>query len=125
MLFWWLIHLFFVYSLGSVICKKYTNTNNKYSKYANVIDVSITGSCGGGRGGVSAGGLLVFLLSFFASFKIFSFNLFIYFSLPLWAVSTCLGSFVTFCDVLSIFILRYNMDPVLFLIQPGRRGNVP
>ena len=54
MSFWWLIlffiGLFFIFSLGSVICKKYTNANGKDSKYTNAIDISITGSCGMGRG---------------------------------------------------------------------------
>ena len=44
--------------------------------------------------------LLALLVSFFTSFKILSFNLFIEFSLPLRAASIRFGSFVTFCDVL-------------------------
>ena len=43
--------------------------------------------------------LLALLVSFFTSFKILSFNLFIEFSLPLRAASIRFGSFVTFCDV--------------------------
>ena len=42
--FWWLILFFFIvlfFSLRSIICKKYTNTNGKDSKHANTIDVSI------------------------------------------------------------------------------------
>ena len=43
--FWWLI-LFFIdkffnFSLKSVICKKYTNTNVKDRKHTNAIDISI------------------------------------------------------------------------------------
>ena len=63
--------------------------------------------------------LLALLVSFFTSFKILSFNSFIEFPLPLRAASIRFGSFVTFCDVLSMFILRYkekklkqNMDPI-------------
>ena len=87
-LFWRLILFFidsfFICSLGSVIYKKYANANGKDSKYTNVIDISIT--CGGvgsavGRGGGSVGdavvSLLALLASFFRSFKILSFNLFI------------------------------------------------
>ena len=52
--FWWLIlffvGLFLIFSLGIVICKKYTNTNGKDSKYTNTIDISINGSHGMGRG---------------------------------------------------------------------------
>ena len=44
--------------------------------------------------------LLALLVSFFTSFKILSFNLFIEFFLPLRAASIRFGSFVTFCDVL-------------------------
>ena len=52
--------------------------------------------------------LVVSLLPFFASFRILSLNLFMYFSLPLHAASTCFGSFVTCSDLLSSFILRYK-----------------
>ena len=56
--FWWLIlffiDLFFICSLGSVICKKYENPHGKDSKHTNTIDISITGSSGSGAG--SAGG---------------------------------------------------------------------
>ena len=54
---------------------------------------------------VSLLALLVSQLPFFVSFKILSFNLFMYFSLPLRAASTRFRSFVTFSDVLSMFIL--------------------
>ena len=57
---------------------------------------------------VSLLALVVYPLPFFASLKIHSFNLFMYFSLPLHAASTRFGSFVTFCNVLSMFILKYN-----------------
>ena len=73
-----------------VVCKKYANTYGKDSKYTNAIDISITGYCGGGGvgsaggrcgGGVgSAGSFIACIASisatFFASFKIRSFNLF-------------------------------------------------
>ena len=36
--------------LVSVVCKKYTNTNGKDSKYTNTINISIIWSCGGGGG---------------------------------------------------------------------------
>ena len=43
--FWWLILFFidefFIFSLGSAICKKYTNTNGKGRKDTNAIDISI------------------------------------------------------------------------------------
>ena len=55
---------------------------------------------------VSLLALIVSPLPFFALFRILSFNLFMYFSLTLRAASIRLGSFVTFCDVLSMFILR-------------------
>ena len=52
--FWWLILFFidgfFIFSLGTVICKKYTNTNGKDSKHTNAIDISIIWFCGMGRG---------------------------------------------------------------------------
>ena len=42
--FWWLtlffIDKFFIFRLKSVICKKYTNTDDKDSKYTNAIDIS-------------------------------------------------------------------------------------
>ena len=75
----------------------------KDSKYTNVINISITGSCVGSADGrvvpmlvalvVSLFALTPFSLTFFASFKILSFNL-------------C--SFLYLCelDVLSIFILK-------------------
>ena len=83
-------------------------------------------------------GLVVSLLElvvapppYFASFKIFSFDFFIKLSLPLRPASARFGSlsFVTFCDVLSMFILRYKEKElkwiqflnILFLIQPGKR----
>ena len=71
-----------------VVRKKYANAYGKDSKYTNAIDISITGSCGGagsagGRGAGSAGGAGSFTAciasifpTFFGSFKIFSFNLF-------------------------------------------------
>ena len=51
--------------------------------------------------------------------SICSFNFFMHVSYDFLLYSTFLGSFVTFCDVLSMFILRYkeknvetNMDPI-------------
>ena len=48
--FWWLalffIDGFFIFSLGSVICKKYTKAKCKDSKNTNSIDISIIWSCG-------------------------------------------------------------------------------
>ena len=122
MSFWWLIlffiDLFFICSLRSFICKKYANANGKDSNYTNAIDISITeGGVGGAVGwsGVSVGGtgsfiaaLLVSPLPFFTSLKILSFSLFIKFSLPLRAASIRFGYFVTFCDVLPMFIFRYK-----------------
>ena len=112
---WWLI-LFFIDSLGSVICKKYENPHDKDRKHTNTIDISITGSSGSSAGSAgSAGGSVgstgsfiacfaSILLSFFASFRILYFNLFMQFSLPLRAASTRFGSFLTFCDVLPMVI---------------------
>ena len=72
-----------------VVRKKYANAYGKDSNYTNAIDINIIGYCGDGAG--SAGGrvvavlavlvvlllaLLVSSLPFFASFKIFSLNLF-------------------------------------------------
>ena len=72
-----------------VVCKKYTNTNGKDSKYTNTMYINITETCGGGvvsAGGrgvgdvVSAGSFIACIVSisttFFSSFKILSFNLF-------------------------------------------------
>ena len=59
--------------------------------------------------------LIVLVVSppFFASFKILSFNLFMYFSLPLRTASTRFGSFVTFSDVFSMFYIKQNRkDPI-------------
>ena len=45
--FWWFIlifiDLFFIWSLRNVIFKKYANANGKDRRYANAIDISITG----------------------------------------------------------------------------------
>ena len=42
--FWWLIVFlidkFFIFRLNSIICKKYTNTDGKDSRYTNAIDIS-------------------------------------------------------------------------------------
>ena len=51
--------------------------------------------------------LLVLVVSLLPSF-FFYFNLFMCFSLPLLDASTHFGSFVTFSDVLSLFILRFK-----------------
>ena len=126
--FWWLILFFidrFFIFRKSVKCKKYKNANGKVRKYTNAIDIGIIWSCGdggGGGSGGSAGSFIACIVSmagsfityidsisaFFASFKILSFNLFIYFSLPLHAAWTGFGclSFVTFSGVLSMFILK-------------------
>ena len=65
---------------------------------------------------------------------IFSFNLFMNVSCDFLPHSCLLGSFVTFSDVLSMFILRYKerglkqtwiqLLNILFLIQPGKRWKV-
>ena len=63
------------------------------------------------------------------SSNVFSFSLFMYVSCDFLPISCLLGSFVTFCDVLSMFILRYKEKKlkwiqflnILFLIQPGKR----
>ena len=54
--------------------------------------------------------LVAYPATCFASFKIFSFVFLINISLPLHPASTNFGSlsFVTLCDVLSMFILRYK-----------------
>ena len=44
-----------------------------------------------------------------SSSSIFSFILFMYVSYDFLPRSCILGSFVTFCDVLSVFILRYTL----------------
>ena len=89
--FWLLILFFidllFICSLGSAICKKYANANGKDSKYTNAIDIIITGVNVGsavGRGGSSICSASMFVAciasisaTFFSSFKILSFNLFI------------------------------------------------
>ena len=85
---------------------------------------------------VSLLALVVSPLPFLASFKILSFNLFMYFSLSLRAASTRFGSFVTtFYDVLSMFILRHKEKKlkekgiqflnILLLIQSKKKRNVP
>ena len=61
----------------------------------------------------------------------FSFSLFMYVSYDFLLRSYLLGSFVIFCDVLSMFILRYKRKGlkqtwiqflnILFLIQPGKK----
>ena len=67
-LFWWLILFFIdrVFRLKSVICKKYTNFNGKYSNYTNAINISIIWSCGGGVG--NAGSLTAWIVNRAASF---------------------------------------------------------
>ena len=58
--FWWLIlffiDLFFICSLRSVICKKYTNSYGKDSRYTKVLDISITNGSVGSVIGRSRGG---------------------------------------------------------------------
>ena len=134
---------FFIFRLESVICKKYTSTNNKDSKYTNTIDISIIWSCGGGVG--DAGSFIAYIVSSAGSFiaciasisatlhrlGYFLFNLFMDFSLPLRAFLTHFESFVTFSGVLSMFILKYKEKElkqtwiqflnILFLIQPGKK----
>ena len=93
--FWCLIFFFigefFIFSLGSVIYKKYTNTSAKHNNYTNAIDISIIRSCGGdgvvsagGRGGGGVGSVGSFIsftgsisAAFFVSFRILSLYLFI------------------------------------------------
>ena len=117
--FWWLILFFidsfFIFRLKSVICKKYTNTNGKDSKYTNVIDISIIRYCSMGRGRrhritrrrrrrrhrpIRRG-----RGSQLAIFSIFSSTLFMYVSCNFLPRSCLLGFFVTFSDVFSMFIL--------------------
>ena len=116
---WWvilfLIDEFFIFSLRSVIYKKYTNANGKDSKYTNVIDISITGSCGMGTGrrhrvtcrgrGRRRRHILWERVGSWLYSSIFSFTLFIYVSCDFLPRSCLLGSFVAFFDVLSMFIL--------------------
>ena len=86
-----------LFRLKSVICKKYTNTDGKAGSFIACI-VSRAGRFIACIGSISA--------TFFASFKLSSFNLFMKFFLPLRPASTHLGSFVTFCDVLSMFYFK-------------------
>ena len=118
----------------SVITKKYTNTIGKDSKYTNTIDISIIWSCGVGRGwgrGITCrrkgrrrrrrgrkrrlicrgGGSWV-------SSCIFYFSLFVYVSCNFLPRSCLLRSFVTFCDVLSMFILRVQRKRVGASLDP-------
>ena len=73
--FWWLfvflIDLFFISSLRSVICKKYANSHGKDSKYTKaIVLVAVLVTLV-----VSLLALFLSLLPFFASFKILYFNL--------------------------------------------------
>ena len=149
---WWLI-LFFVGLLfifrESAVCKKYTNTNGKYASYTNAINRSIIWSCGSGvsnaccfiawivsRASSFTAWISSISATLFASFKVSSFIFFITFYLPLHPASTRFGSlsFVTFCDVLFMFTLRYKEKVlkqawiqflnILFLIRPGKRWSV-
>ena len=120
--FWQLIllfiGLFFIFS----ICKKYTNTNDKDQKHANAIDISIIWSCGAATGRVgggvsSAGSFIACIGSFiacigsisatflFASFRILSFNLFMYFSLLCMLPQDYLGLLLLFLIFCPCFIL--------------------
>ena len=65
---------------------------------------------------VSLLALVVSLLLFLTSFRVLSYNLFMHFSLPLRAASTRFGSFVTFHDVLSMFILSKKF--AYFRVRP-------
>ena len=51
------IDLFFIRSLRSVICKKYTNANGKDSKYTNSINIRITSGSVGSAGSRGGGGV--------------------------------------------------------------------
>ena len=127
--YFWLLILFFivegVFRLVSVICKKYTNTNGKGSKYTNTIKISIIRSCGGGggtrckitcrrrgkrcrRGGGRHNPSAGERVGSWLSSSISSFNLFMYFSYDFFPRSCLLGSFITFSDVLSMSILSKN-----------------
>ena len=57
---------FFIFSLASAICKKYTNTNGNDSKDTNAINISIIWSCGGGVG--NAGNVIAWIASSAGSF---------------------------------------------------------
>ena len=107
------IVLFFIYSLKRflLICKKIQKDQCQKSNNINAIDTCLTGSCGGtdrtlvdtvgGIANITAFTARIFL-TFLASIKILSLNLFIYFSRPLHAFSCFLVSFVAFCRVLSL-----------------------
>ena len=68
--YWWLIlsftDEFFIVRRESVVCKKYTNTNGKDCKDTKAIDISITGSCGGGDD--NAGSFIACIASISATF---------------------------------------------------------
>ena len=69
-LFWWLIFFFidefFIFSLKSIICKKYRSANDNNSNYTNDIDTSIIWSCGGSVG--DAGSFIACIVSSAGSF---------------------------------------------------------
>ena len=69
-LFWWLIFFFidefFIFSLKSIICKKYRSANGNKSNYTNDIDTSIIWSCGGSVG--DAGSFIACIVSSAGSF---------------------------------------------------------
>ena len=111
--FWLLILFFidefFIFSLRRVICKKYRNANGKDSNYTNAIDISIIWSCGDGV--ANAGSFIACIVS--------SVGIFI-----AWIVIRAC-SFIAFCDVLSMFILRHKEKGlkqtwIQFLIQPEK-----
>ena len=115
MSFWWLffIDLLFICDLGSVIWKKYTNTNGKTSV---LMEEDLESADLPVKEGVKGVGLpveervegvdLSIEEGVDSSFSIFSFTLFMCVSHEFLPRSCLLGSFVTFCDVLSTFIFR-------------------
>ena len=124
MSFWWLffIDLLFICDLGSVIWKKYTNTNGKTSV---LMEEDLESADLPVKEGVKGVGLpveervegvdLSIEEGVDSSFSIFSFTLFMCVSYEFLPHSCLLGSFVTFCDVLSTFILRQKENEILHI----------
>ena len=121
MSFWWLffIDLLFICGLGSVIWKKYTNTNGKTSVLMEEdlegADLTVKEEVEGVGLSVEDGVEGVDLSieeGVGSSSSIFSFILFMCVSYEFLPRSCLLGSFVNFCDVLSTFILRQKENDI-------------